>query len=339
MQWRGRARRWPCPPIIGFFFLVACCDALLFSGAPQPGEELTRLPESHSDRLSAATTRKENPISERKEASPDDVVCYLLRVARQYSITSLANTSLTLQSAMASKGLAGKTCAVVSSSGVMKQLRAADKIDAADVVMRFNWAPVKGYEQYVGHKDMVRFVNMHFPKIVKEGLYEPDPNVIYVRTLLGSGGGTKSMDLWSQFAQERPDLQLFAAQGALGLERDVSAALHEMFESSEFEGVRDWPTSGAVGMVMALEVCKQVEAFGMPMVMNAEKGQKLSYHYYEEGGDASSNSWHKSFAAEKELWRYIAQNNQEIDFSGRGLGSVEATDAALINVPATCPVS
>jgi len=338
MQWRARARLLPCPLVIGSCVLLECCNALLFTGATRHAEGLDRAPDQNLERHSAdaetksvvqdvANLRRElASITERAEATPDDVVCYLLRIARQYNITSVANRSISLQSALAAKDLSGKTCAVVSNSGVMKLHRAADKIDAADVVMRFNWAPVKGFEEYVGRKDTVRFVNMHFPKIVHQGLYVPDPNVIYVRTLVGSKG-KKSIRLWRQFARERPDLQLFAAEGGSHLESDVSEALHQIFDSSMFEGVRDWPTSGAVGMVLALDLCKQVDAFGMPMVMRTKKGEELAYHYYEEGGHATSNSWHKSFAAEKQLWRYIAQNSEDI----------ESTDEAQIHVPSTCP--
>ena len=54
-----------------------------------------------------------------------------------------------------------KSVAIVSSSGVLNNRDYANIIDSHDEVIRFNRAPVKGYEDKVGEKTTVRVVNSH----------------------------------------------------------------------------------------------------------------------------------------------------------------------------------
>ena len=51
------------------------------------------------------------------------------------------------------------TCAVVGSSGSLMLDRFGGEIDAHDVVIRFNSAPVLGYEEIAGSKTTVRLLN------------------------------------------------------------------------------------------------------------------------------------------------------------------------------------
>ena len=50
----------------------------------------------------------------------------------------------------------GGSCAVVGSSGSLRGARLGRAIDAHDVVIRFNYAPTRGYEDDVGTKTDVR---------------------------------------------------------------------------------------------------------------------------------------------------------------------------------------
>ncbi len=52
-----------------------------------------------------------------------------------------------------------ESCGVVSSSGSLKGSGLGSRIDANDVVVRFNNAPTKGYERDVGTKTSLRIVN------------------------------------------------------------------------------------------------------------------------------------------------------------------------------------
>ena len=50
-------------------------------------------------------------------------------------------------------------CALVASAGVLLRSHLGETIDAHDMVMRFNAAPTKGYEHYVGKKTTYRISN------------------------------------------------------------------------------------------------------------------------------------------------------------------------------------
>mmetsp|Transcript_3465 Transcript_3465/g.7573 ORF Transcript_3465/g.7573 Transcript_3465/m.7573 type:complete len:519 (-) Transcript_3465:77-1633(-) len=52
--------------------------------------------------------------------------------------------------------VSGKSCAVVSSSGALKNHSFGEEIDAHDIVIRFNKAPTAGYEKFVGSKTTMR---------------------------------------------------------------------------------------------------------------------------------------------------------------------------------------
>jgi hypothetical protein len=53
-----------------------------------------------------------------------------------------------------------KIC-LVGNSGLMKIKEWGEEVDKHDVVIRFNHAPTKGYEKYVGSKTTLRLVNGH----------------------------------------------------------------------------------------------------------------------------------------------------------------------------------
>jgi len=50
-------------------------------------------------------------------------------------------------------------CSVVSNSGVLGRHKHGKVIDTADMVLRFNDAPLEEYSQFVGTKDDIRIVN------------------------------------------------------------------------------------------------------------------------------------------------------------------------------------
>jgi len=57
-----------------------------------------------------------------------------------------------------------KSIIIIGSSDVMLENKLGDKINSFDVVVRFNRAPTSNYEDYVGSKTNIRFVNSHVVK-------------------------------------------------------------------------------------------------------------------------------------------------------------------------------
>merc|ERR550532_1210855 len=67
----------------------------------------------------------------------------------------------------------GGKCALVGSSGRLLDHKYGAEIDKADIVMRFNYAPVQGYEQYVGSKTTILAVGQvseHKEKMISRAL-------------------------------------------------------------------------------------------------------------------------------------------------------------------------
>eukprot|EP00971_Amphidinium_carterae_P094312 1866942-Amphidinium_carterae.1 len=69
-------------------------------------------------------------------------------------------------------------CAVVGSSGLLQRQRVAAEIDGHDMVMRFNMAPVDGYEHIVGGRTTLRMLNSEVPALAS-GTQETPVNINY----------------------------------------------------------------------------------------------------------------------------------------------------------------
>eukprot|EP00971_Amphidinium_carterae_P233241 4629513-Amphidinium_carterae.1 len=204
------------------------------------------------------------------------------------------------------------------------------EIDGADTVMRFNDAPTRGHEKLIGHKDSIRFVNELFPSWVSTGRYIPDPRVIYV-LVQARMMERNQKSVWERFAEEHQDLQLYEVEPAFV--SNTSALLRKVFGKSLFSGRSEEPTSGAMGMLIALSTCAQVDAFGMAMSsVVVDQAERFPYHYFTTDGKQMRGNagmkveGHTSFLAEKQLWRLLTEDTDRVDIH----------EVATIMVPGDC---
>lgn len=218
-----------------------------------------------------------------------------------------------------------RKCAVVSNSGVLRQHRHGDAIDIADVVFRFNDAPLKGWEKLVGSKESIRLVNNQFPeRVLRHAIksYEFDAKALYGLLNEEEGDVAKLGDFRKRYWTT--SIQLLSP----GLLKLFEETIRSSYDGSWFQndGVSFSPTTGAIGMLSAMSRCDEVRAYGMAATPAAEKHP---YHYYSEEDSyykrdvqkADENTWHRSFKAEKDLWRRIAGNT---------LSEIDNTDVAVI---------
>eukprot|EP00971_Amphidinium_carterae_P265592 5268823-Amphidinium_carterae.1 len=140
------------------------------------------------------------------ETNREQIVCHLKALIDLALVPAVSEGGANLQAAITEHGWMHRTCAVVSSSGIMRWHEHGERIDSAQLVLRFNDAPLKGYEHLVGHKDMVRFENMHWAQRVLDGELVPDPQIIIINVL---NGGVDHQWSWTHLAKQRPDLQMF----------------------------------------------------------------------------------------------------------------------------------
>lgn len=226
-------------------------------------------------------------------------------------------------------------CAVVSSSGVMTMHSHGQSIDEKDYVVRFNQAPTEGFEKYVGSKEGLRIVN---EKVVHEFVgddwtinvqkcaeckdMEADSDYIITCSVCGVGKQERMdeddfLKLQHAAANKDPSLRLYSSD--LTLERAFFNFLHDEYGVSLASDAG--PTTGAIGMLTALNMCDQVYAYGMGDTDNA---MYAAYHYYDKKsiqGVSQTRNWHRSFDAEKDIWRRLAVNNAS---------NIEETDVLVI---------
>eukprot|EP00971_Amphidinium_carterae_P296389 5887715-Amphidinium_carterae.1 len=211
------------------------------------------------------------------------------------------------------------TCAVVSNSGVLDLHSHGQSIDGTDAVFRFNLAPVGGkYANRVGHKETARFIN---DRAAQETLTDLPSDVEFDMV---------QHVVIVPFAEPTPevlgDIQTFQERHAnaflLLMEQTMlklgEQLLKKIYDTRWFhDGVSFKPTSGFVGMMFALSLCDRVHAYGMAATPSSAHA---AYHYYRSdeehtGKAANENGWHKSFPAEKDLWRRLAADKEMLDQS------------------------
>jgi hypothetical protein len=214
----------------------------------------------------------------------------------------------------------GGTCAVVSSSGVLSLHAHGAAIDAADHVFRFNLASTLGQDSLAGRREEYRFVNEKVMKMWAnwEELEMLQPSIKYSASCSVCGTGTwqavtldQYVDFVMQVSLTHPDVQIFASD--LKLEYVLKEFFHQLY------GVGPSPagvTTGAVGMAIALATCDEVRAYGMA---DSATAADAPYHYWGEKHFGLPEHHHKTFNAEKDLWRRLASNSD-----------VDSTDVAVI---------
>jgi hypothetical protein len=192
----------------------------------------------------------------------------------------------------------GKTCAVVSNSGALLSRPSGHDIDKHDTIFRFNSAPSRGFENYVGSKTTYR-LGGYFPKACLHKICYTFP-----------GGEAWASIKWKAKAAHLRQL----------IHRQIPMALKNQTESL---------SSGFHGMLHALSMCGSVDAYEMTPSAVASK---YPYHYWEKGKDtddekhgrhssgdrADKNNWHAHADVEHELWRWLSTSSEaSIDNSGK----------------------
>eukprot|EP00873_Tetraselmis_striata_P039331 jgi/Tetstr1/459595/TSEL_004958.t1 len=163
-----------------------------------------------------------------------------------------------------------ESCAVVGSSGVLLLEDKGAEIDSHEFVMRFNGAPTKGLERFVGSKTTVRIVNHSWQD------FREKPEEIVLSHLRGphhledfklrrQAKGPK--ENWFLFS---PEFSNYAAQTAYEVATFFGINL-------QAEGTQAWtPTGGWTGILMAMNICAKVDIYGF----HISERHGVPYHYH-----------------------------------------------------------
>ena len=152
------------------------------------------------------------------------------------------------------RGKVFESCAVVGSSGIVHHYENGAEIDKHEMVMRFNSAPTKKFEKFVGSKTTYRITNTQnwaFRESKREQILVHMRASASLRGLVRTYVGDPSVKM----AAFHPDFVMYMA--------------------SNFKFM---PTSGLYGVMIALQHCARMDLYGFQV--SFEHG--TLYHYYDE---------------------------------------------------------
>lgn len=202
----------------------------------------------------------------------------------------------------------GKTfdsCGVVSSSGSLSKSGLGARIDRNDFVIRFNNAPVIGYEKDVGSKTSLRIVNSQVvgkPEFrfleSKTKMYSKAPVLVW------DPSGYNSTTAQWYTNPDYPFFETFFSKRLMRPNEELYLLRPESLWSiwnwlqsyNRFPLLPNPPSSGFLGLILALRHCRIIHIYEYMPSMRLTK--KCHYYDEEENLGCTIGDWHP-LAAEK----------------------------------------
>ncbi|KAF8790431.1 beta-galactoside alpha-2,6-sialyltransferase 2-like [Argiope bruennichi] len=195
------------------------------------------------------------------------------------------------------------SCAMVSSSGSMYKSKLGKEIDSHDIVLRFNSAPTEGYQEDVGFKTTIRFLNS---QVVSKPEFDFLNSPMYRNITLIVWDPSKyhgSLEEW----YKKPDFDLFSTywlhreiypdQYFYILHPEVLWTAWDFIQSNTLVPVEpNPPSSGFLGILLLLHICDSVDVYEYVPSMRLTK----RCHYFDVHEDigCTLGDWHP-LASEK----------------------------------------
>jgi len=174
-------------------------------------------------------------------------------------------------------------CAVVGNGGRLRQEYHQEAIDAADVVIRFNQGVTQGFEKHVGTKSTIRMYNGPYISPKQPG----EITIAQIREM--------AIRQWVKQAQKH--------------EGEHTAF---MFDPDFLCHAWDWvdrkgekPSSGLVGIVMSLRLCKHTNVYGFQFDEYFNTSIRPHYYNWERPKPGRENV--HPFAQERELYKSLEE--------------------------------
>mmetsp|Transcript_27020 Transcript_27020/g.62417 ORF Transcript_27020/g.62417 Transcript_27020/m.62417 type:complete len:311 (+) Transcript_27020:87-1019(+) len=294
--------------------LVAC--ALLLTPAVFQVCAALKVPSQVDE---AETLRRSGGLLRKDESPASQLLCELAddpKTMRQKRLKMLL-AAVPDHAAVADRLAHAHTCAVVSNSGVLLAHSHGRKIDDADVVFRFNDAPLGGdFAEAVGYRDDIRIVNNKVGtsiSLLQSQSHALDKGALY---LLNRFAANLDNETLAEFNSTYPGA-LFSAGDAHLMHEEAHEILAHVFGHSSTNGVT---TTGFEGVILAMSICDEVHAYGFP---DTSSSKSAPFHYFGDlTGSASENKERKHAAVaalEKKFYRMVASNSD-----------IDATDTVVI---------
>ncbi|XP_053709654.1 ST3 beta-galactoside alpha-2,3-sialyltransferase 3a isoform X1 [Synchiropus splendidus] len=228
--------------------------------------------------------------------SQDGVIDLLLAATKNYGLGNELDS------------LSCKTCIIVGNGGILTNRSLGQKIDAFDVVVRLNEAPIRGFEKDVGTKTTMRIT---YPEgaIQKPELYEAQSLFVlsafksldfkWLRYMVFNQRLHSTEGFWKSVARYVPrdpsDMRILNPYFI----QEASFMLIGLPHNNGQLGRGNIPTLGAVAITMALHNCDEVAVAGFGYNMSMPHAP---LHYYEKiRMSAMRESWTHNISKEKEF--------------------------------------
>ncbi|XRB04701.1 sialyltransferase [Pycnococcus provasolii] len=175
-----------------------------------------------------------------------------------------------------------RRCAVVGHDSSLLDTMHGRRIDSAEAVFRFNNAPTKGYEEYVGTRDSVRLLSTSFLRMV----LTRDPHLR--RVGLASGGasgwrptGRQTLVISSPYAMDLGVSlsQAFPRTNVVHLSRSLVSNVNTLYAELR----RRFEELGVEGMLTKSSALEAREAFADGQPTSADGGDKQKARQGDEG--------------------------------------------------------
>ncbi|XP_032048860.1 beta-galactoside alpha-2,6-sialyltransferase 1 [Aythya fuligula] len=254
--------------------------------------------------------------------SPEQLLCQLrdrVNVSMIHGSDSPFNTSewlryLPEKSLNETVGRLGR-CAVVSSAGSLKSSHLGPEIDSHDAVLRFNGAPVKGFQEDVGQKTTIRLVNSQLVTVEQQQ---------FLRDALYNTGILIIWDPAPYHAEihewyRKPDYKFFETyklyrvrhpeQPFYILNPKMQWQLWDIIQENSLEHIQpNPPSSGTLGILIMMTLCDEVDVYEfLP-----SKRQTDICHYYQKFHDrACTMGAYHPLLFEKNLVKHINRGTDE----------------------------